>query len=180
MTNLDRTVTPNPYDHLQQVPSFEVTSTSFADGETMSATHAHTSADGENKSPQLAWKGFPAETKSFAVTCFDPDAPTPSGFWHWQVVNLPEGVTELPEDAGSSTGMALPPAAITMTNDYGTADFGGAAPPPGDRPHRYLFAVHALDTDDLGLDASTSGARTGFAINAHTIARGVLTGLYQR
>jgi hypothetical protein len=174
---LERPLAPDPYDLLPPVPSFTLTSEDVQDGQPMAARHAHGSAGGENLSPHLTWSGFPAETRSFVVTCFDPDAPTGSGFWHWVLVNLPVSVTELPRGAGSQSTIGE---AFCVRNDYGDRAYGGSAPPPGDRPHRYVFAVHAVDVERLDLNPDHSPAVVGFNLAFHTLARATLRPTYQR
>jgi Raf kinase inhibitor-like YbhB/YbcL family protein len=171
----------NPYDVLPSVPSFPLSSTDLAEGATLATAQVSGvfGAGGADVSPQLAWSGAPAGTKSFAVTCFDPDAPTGSGFWHWVAFDLPASTTSLATGAATD-GAGLPAGALQARNDAGFAGYVGAAPPPGHGPHRYLFAVHALDVETLGADASASPALVGFLMFGHTLARAVLTGHYER
>jgi Raf kinase inhibitor-like YbhB/YbcL family protein len=167
---------PLPYDFMPQVPAFTVESNDVADGQQMSDAQVYNGfgMSGQNISPHLRWHGFPAETGSFAVTCYDPDAPTGSGFWHWVLIDVPASVTELPSGAASGDLSGLPPGSFCVRNDFGTKDFGGAAPPAGDPPHRYVFAVHAVDSGKLGIDSDVSPAVAGFNLRFHTIARGLL------
>jgi Raf kinase inhibitor-like YbhB/YbcL family protein len=136
--NLQRATAPDPYSLLPAVGSFTVTSSDVAGGKQLDRRFVHTAAgpDAGNESPALAWWGYPEQTKGFAVTCFDPDAPTPSGFWHWVLVDLPASTTSLSTNAA---GAPLPGNAFHVRNDWGTKSYGGACPPPGDVPHRYYF-----------------------------------------
>jgi Raf kinase inhibitor-like YbhB/YbcL family protein len=136
--------------------------------------------NGENRSPVLRWSGAPEGTKSYALTCYDPDAPTGSGWWHWVLVNVPAGTSELQADAGNASGANLPPGAQQIRNDYGENAWGGMAPPPGDPPHRYIFTLHALGTERLDLPAGATAALAGFMINANTLAKASFTGKYGR
>ncbi|MCU1494718.1 MAG: YbhB/YbcL family Raf kinase inhibitor-like protein [Acidimicrobiaceae bacterium] len=172
----------NPFDALPELPTFQVTSQDITDGERLGNAQVSgmMGAGGEDVSPQLSWSGFPEETKSFAVTVYDPDAPTQSGFWHWAVADIPRDVTDLSRGAGGESDEALPKGAITLRNDAGLRRFIGAAPPPGHGTHRYYVAVHALDVDSLGLDRDASPAYLGFNLFSHAIARGVIVGRYER
>jgi Raf kinase inhibitor-like YbhB/YbcL family protein len=174
----DRPTLPNPYDFLPQVPSFTVTSTDIAEGERLAQplVSGKMGLDGQDRSPQLSWSGFPAETKGFAVTVYDPDAPTGSGFWHWAVAGIPGSVTELP--SGAADG-GLPDGALQLRNDAGFAGFVGAAPPAGHGTHHYYVVVHALDTDDLGIPAEATPAYLGFNLFSHTLARGTIVATYE-
>jgi Raf kinase inhibitor-like YbhB/YbcL family protein len=135
---------------------------------------------GENKSPALKWSGAPKDTKSYAVTVYDPDAPTGSGWWHWSVIDIPASVTELKADAGNASGANLPPGARQVRIDYGTAAWGGMCPPPGDKPHRYVFTVHALKTDKLDIPADATAALAGFMINANALGKASFIAKYGR
>lgn len=165
---------PLPHDFHPEVPSFTVVSEDLAPGAVLADAQVHAKG---NTSPHLRWEGFPAETKSFAVTCFDPDAPTGSGFWHWVVFDIPASVTELPAGAGSGTFEELPAGAVHARNDYGSKDFGGAAPPAGEN-HRYVFTVYAVDSEKLGPDSDTPPAAVGFNLRFHTLGRAQLIGEY--
>ncbi|WP_338911434.1 YbhB/YbcL family Raf kinase inhibitor-like protein [Mycetohabitans rhizoxinica] len=135
--------------------------------------------DGGNVSPALQWADPPADTKSFALTVYDPDAPTGSGFWHWVLVNIPAHMRSLPDDAGKADGSLLPAGALQLRNDYGTVGFGGAAPPRGDTPHRYVFRVHALKVDALPLGTDATNAVARFMIHLNEIDSATYTGLYE-
>jgi Raf kinase inhibitor-like YbhB/YbcL family protein len=172
--SLDRPVAPDPYELLPKAGSFTVTSTDVAQGEPLSDDHAFA---GGNTSPELSWSGFPEETKGFVVTCFDPDAPIVSGFWHWILVNLPATVTSLPTGAGTTE--RLDNGAFHVRNDFGTKNYGGAAPPAGDQVHRYYFVVHAIDVEALDVDPDATPAVVGFNLAFHTLARAILTPTYQ-
>ena len=178
----DRPTPPNPYDFLPQLPGFSVSSTDLTDGAQLATPQVSglMGAGGEDRSPQLSWSGFPEGTKSFAVTVYDPDAPTASGFWHWAVANIPASVTELPGGAGEEGGANLPDGAFMLRNDGGFAGYIGAAPPAGHGPHRYYFVVHALDTDDMGVPEEASPAFHGFNLYGHTLARGTLVATFEQ
>jgi Raf kinase inhibitor-like YbhB/YbcL family protein len=171
--SLDRPVAPNPYDLLPPVASFTVTSADVQDGRPLKGDQV--AAKG-NTSPQLSWSGAPEGTRSFVVTCFDPDAPTPSGFWHWVLVDLPADVTSL--DAGAAS-TELPGSAFHCRHDGGDKGFMGAAPPQGDQVHRYFFVVHAVGAESLGVDSDASPAVVSFNLASKTLARAVIHGTYQ-
>jgi Raf kinase inhibitor-like YbhB/YbcL family protein len=158
-------------------------SDSFSDGDYLAAEHILSAeygfgCAGGNVSPALAWSGAPEGTRSFALTCYDPDAPTGSGFWHWVVVNIPPAVSSLPAGAGSSDG--LPAGALQTRTDYGAPGYGGPCPPEGDHPHRYLFTVYAVGVDSLPVEADTSAAVIGFQLHFNTLDKAELMGLYKR
>ena len=176
----ERPKPPNPYDFLPQAPSFTVTSSDVSDGDVLPTPQVSgvMGAGGEDRSPQLSWSGFPEGTRSFAVTVYDPDAPTTSGFWHWAVANIPASVTELAAGAGDRSGSGLPEGAVQLRNDAGFHGFVGAAPPAGDGPHRYFVVVHAVDTDALDVAADSPPAVLGFNLFGHTLGRATLVATY--
>ena len=163
-----------PYDTLPAGPSFSLTSEDLADGGRMGDRFT---AIHENLSPGLRWSDAPAGTRSFVVSCFDPDAPSPSGWWHWTVVDLPPSAAGLPRGAGESDD-ALGAPAFHVRNDAGTRAWYGPYPPAGDGDHRYVFAVHALDVDTLGLDESASAAAVACQVSFHALGRALLTATY--
>jgi Raf kinase inhibitor-like YbhB/YbcL family protein len=134
---------------------------------------------GANVSPQLAWKNAPKDTKSFVVTVYDPDAPTGSGWWHWVVFDIPATAKELPQGAGSGKA-PLPEGAKQGRTDFGSPGFGGACPPAGDKPHRYIFTVYALKTDKLDVPADASAALIGFMTHASSLGKASFTAHYGR
>jgi Raf kinase inhibitor-like YbhB/YbcL family protein len=173
--SIERPVKPDPYDLMPVVASFAVTSADVTDGQPLKDDQV---AALGNTSPQLSWSGAPDGTKSYTVTCFDPDAPTPSGFWHWVLVDLPADVTSLDTGAGAD-GASLPGTAFMCRNDGGSKAFMGAAPPPNDQVHRYYFVVHAVGEDSLGVDSDASPAVVSFNLAFKTLGRAILRGTYQ-
>jgi Raf kinase inhibitor-like YbhB/YbcL family protein len=178
MPSLDRPEAQDPYQKLPQVASFSVTSEEFADGQPLAPTFASAGDGAQNRSPQLTWAGAPEGTRSFVVTCYDPDAPTPSGFWHWTLVDLPASTSSLAQGAGADGGSPAG-AAFHVRNDMGGAAYVGPAPPPGDRMHRYYFVVHAVDADSLGVDGTASPTVVAFNLVFHTLARAQIVGTFQ-
>ncbi|MFQ3265836.1 MAG: Raf kinase inhibitor-like YbhB/YbcL family protein [Colwellia sp.] len=162
--------------------SLTLSSQDIADGEFMSKAQEFTGfgCAGGDLSPQLIWSGVPKGTKSFAITAYDPDAPTGSGWWHWQIVNIPLDVTELAAGAGSTKKDLAPIGSMQITNDYGNRGFGGACPPAGHGIHHYRFTLHALSVEKLELPEDASGALAGYMINANTIEKSTIESLYKR
>jgi Raf kinase inhibitor-like YbhB/YbcL family protein len=146
----------------------------LAEGQPIGNDFVFTGCGGKNQSPQLSWSGAPTGTKSFAITCFDPDAPTGSGYWHWLAFDVAASVTNL--DAGAGTDRS--PGGGTGRNDFGASSYCGPCPPKGDQPHRYIFTVYALDVDSLGADSSTSGATVMFMMRGHILAKGSVSGRF--
>jgi len=178
----NRSLPPIPYDYLADVPAFTVVSDDIAAGQPIDkrfVADASFGLDGGNLSPNLRWEGFPPETRGFAVTCFDPDAPTGSGFWHWVLFDIPASVTELATGAASGDLSGVPAGASHARNDTGNPRYVGPFPPAGHGPHRYVFAVHAVDVEQLGIDGSVPPAVVGFNLASHVVARAVLTATYE-
>ncbi len=163
----------------------QLSSTDIANGQFMAKAQEFQGfgCSGGNASPQLSWRGAPKGTEAYAVFVYDPDAPTGSGWWHWQVVNIPKNVTSLPADAGGAkSGEQLTEhlaGSMSIRNDYGFAGFGGACPPKGHGVHRYQFTVFAL-SQKLDLPKDASAALTGYMVRAHALASSTIEALYKR
>jgi Raf kinase inhibitor-like YbhB/YbcL family protein len=162
--------------------SITLSSDDIAQGEFMAKTHEFNGfgCSGGDLSPHLKWSNAPKGTKSFAITAYDPDAPTGSGWWHWQVVNIPKNVTEIAAGAGSVNKDVAPQGSMQINNDYGSRGFGGACPPSGHGVHHYRFTIHALSVEILDLPEDASGALAGYMINANTIESNTIESLYKR
>lgn len=156
--------------------TLSVTSSLFADDATIPASAAHTMAGGQNVSPDLSWTAGPPETRSYALLCHDPDAPTDVGFTHWVLFNVDAGTTSLAAGAGAPGRQ--PAGSVQGFTDWGESCYGGMAPPPGDTPHRYRFTIYALDVPGLDVDGTTTLAKLQFLIRGHVLARGTLTGRF--
>lgn len=167
-------MTNDPFSRMPGAASFTVTSESLTDGQSLPTAQYSGMVGGEDLSPQLTWSGAPEGTRSYAVTVYDADAPTGSGFWHWAVANIPAAVTELPEGAGAADGADLPEGAMQLPNDARAAQFIGAAPPAGHGPHRYFVTVYALDVEDIGVPADGTPAYLGAVMAGHTLGRATL------
>jgi hypothetical protein len=161
---------------------FSVSSADIRDGGTVPMAQVFNAdgCTGRNRSPQLTWSGEPTETRSFAVTMFDPDAPTGHGWWHWTMFDIPATVHTLPENAGAERSGALPAGAEQGRNDFGFSQYGGPCPPVGDKPHRYVITVYALNRAKLPLEAGASGTTVDSILRAAAIASVHLTGRYGR
>ncbi len=161
---------------------FAVTSTSLNDGDTITVKHVYNGfgCSGKNISPQISWKNAPLETKSFAVTVYDPDAPTGSGWWHWLVLNIPVKYNELPQNFGEKNQFTLQDQITQVRNDFGIYNFGGPCPPIKDKPHRYVFTVYALRAERLDLQQGATAALAGFMINQSVLAKASFTAYYGR
>ena len=162
--------------------SLTLSSDDISQGEFMTKKHEYNGfgCSGDDLSPHLTWSNAPKGTKSFAITAYDPDAPTGSGWWHWQIVNIAKNVTEIKTGAGSTKQNLAPKGSVQIKNDYGSQGFGGACPPSGHGVHHYRFTVHALSVEKLDLPEDASGALAGYMINANTIESSTIESLYKR
>jgi Raf kinase inhibitor-like YbhB/YbcL family protein len=165
---------------LSSAQAFDLQSSDIKNGATLSRAQVYAGfgCTGDNLSPALAWSKAPPGTKSFAITAYDPDAPTGSGWWHWVAYDLPANLTQLPGGIGKQA--ELPAGAKQARNDFGSNDFGGACPPAGDKPHRYIFTVYALKVDKLGVPADASPALIGFMLHANSLGQASITAKYGR
>lgn len=162
--------------------TFSVSSNDIAAGQPLKLAHVFNGfgCSGGNQSPQLQWHNPPPGTQSYAITAYDPDAPTGSGWWHWVVFNIPASVSALPTDAGNVAGSRLPAGAVQGRTDFGNAGYGGACPPVGHGAHHYRFTVHALKVEKLAIDPNASAAMAGFMINSQRLGSATLEAIYAR
>jgi len=161
---------------------FTIKSSDIAPASVISDKHVFNGfgCSGKNISPQISWSNAPLGTKSFALTAYDPDAPTGSGWWHWVVVNIPATYKKLPADFGAQDAFTIKDGAMQIRNDFGAYKFGGPCPPQGDKPHRYIFTIYALKTDKLDLNDAATAALAGFMINRNAIAKASFEARYGR
>jgi Raf kinase inhibitor-like YbhB/YbcL family protein len=166
----------------QRAAGFALSSATFSANGTLSNQQVLNGfgCSGANESPELRWSNPPSGTKSYAITMYDPDAPTGSGWWHWVVYNIPAGSTSLPAGAGDSTKALLPQGATQGATDFGQPGYGGPCPPQGDKAHRYVFTIHAVDVERLDVPANATAALIGFNLHGHTLAEAALTASYSR
>lgn len=171
-------MTRNPYDDLPEVAPFDLRSADITDGAVLPTPQVSgkMGAGGDDTSPQLSWSGAPEGTQSYAVTMYDPDAPTASGFWHWAAFNIPADVAGLPSGA---SGTAMPAGAVELKNDAGEPGYVGAAPPPGHGPHHYYVVVHAVDVATLDIPAEGTPAYLGFNLFSHTLGRATIVSTFE-
>lgn len=157
----------------QNAGGFILRSNNIIEGSTISAKHVYNGfgCAGKNLSPHLSWKDAPQGTRSFALTVYDPDAPTGSGWWHWLLINIPANYDSLPQNFGERNQFNLSDGINQVRNDFGAFNFGGPCPPKGDKPHRYIFTIHALKVEQLSLAADSTAALAGYMINQSTIAK---------
>lgn len=169
----------NPYEMLDKLPRFVLSSNDIIDGQQLPQSQLSVRIGGQDLSPHLKWMGIPKETKSFAITMYDPDAPTPSGFWHWAIFNIPKNTIELEQGVGSDGGL-LPSGSVALKNDRGLRTFVGAAPPVGTGKHRYFFIVYALDVEKLELLSEITPAFLTFNLLSHTLAWSSIVTWYEQ
>lgn len=172
-------VTASLWAHAQD---FVLKSPTIAEGSTLTQEQVFNGfgCSGQNLSPALSWTAGPAGTKSYALTVYDPDAPTGSGWWHWVVYNIPANVTELAAGVGDVSGAKLPTGALQGRTDFGTHAFGGACPPEGHPPHRYIFTVYALQIEKIDVPADSTAAMIGYMINANSLGKASFTAMFGR
>ncbi len=160
--------------------TFSVTSTTVGGQATEEQVFNGFGCSGKNISPQLSWRNAPAGTKSFAITMYDPDAPTGSGWWHWVAFDIPATNTGIPAGAGTPGMAGMPAGAVQSLTDFGLPGYGGPCPPPGHGPHQYIITVYALKVDKLGLDSKAGAAMVGFNLNQQMLAKASLVFYYGR